>query len=249
MLKLYAVTHKSEKKYAKGRILIGVGANKNIPNVNLYDNTGNNIADKNKHYCELTALYWIWKNTNDDAVGLEHYRRFFCREKFFYYRPMKISEMQRALKKYDIILPRKENIGESVYSNYADSHYKSDMDLCGEIIKEKYPEYSNAFDAVMNEKYVCMANVFVAGKKLADEYCEWIFTILFEVEKRIDISERDAYQQRVFGFLSERLFNVWLHHKNLKVKYEHMRGFGEGGRLFRVLGRMFRKITGKHKSK
>ena len=245
MLKLYAVTHKQEKKYAKGRTLIGVGANKNILGVSVYDNTGDNIADKNKHYCELTALYWIWKNTNDEFVGLEHYRRFFAKEKFFYYRPMRIREMERVLKNYDIILPRRETIGESVYSNYEEFHYKSDMDVCGEVIKEKYPDFSEDFDAVMKESKIAMANIFVANKKLADEYCEWIFNVLFEVEKRITYLDRDAYQQRVFGFLSERLFNVWLRHKNLKVKYEHMRGFNEGGRLFRVIKRTLSKLKKK----
>lgn len=248
MIKIYSITHKNEKKYAKGRIPLGVGSNKNIINVNIYDNTGDNIADKNKHYCELTALYWIWKNTDDQIVGLEHYRRFLCKERFFYYRPVTKTEIKNLLNKYDIILPRFETLDEGVYSNYAKSHYQSDMDTCGEVIKEKYPEYVDDYEKVMASKRGCFANVFIAKKELADEYCEWIFNILFEVEKRINYLDRDAYQQRVFGFLSERLFNVWLLHKDLKVKYMHMRGFGESGRLFRVLRRIWCKITKKQKA-
>ena len=50
-------------------------------------------------------------------------------------------------------------------------------------------------------------------------YCEWLFKILFEVEKRTDISSYDSYQQRLYGFLGERLLNVWLRHRQAKVKY------------------------------
>ena len=43
----------------------------------IKDNTGENISDKNKNYCELTGLYWAWKNLNADYIGLAHYRRHF----------------------------------------------------------------------------------------------------------------------------------------------------------------------------
>ena len=55
-------------------------------------------------------------------------------------------------------------------------------------------------------------------KTLFDEYCSWLFSILFELEKRINISSYNLYEARVFGFISERLFNVWLEKQQLKVK-------------------------------
>lgn len=251
MLKVYAITHK-EYQFAKERTVIGVGANRSIEGVSLYDNAGENIADKNKSFCELTALYWIWKNTNDEYVGFEHYRRFFAKENFFSYREMTIKEMESILKKYDAILPIKNGIkGTTLYEQYAQAHYQSDMDICAEIIKEKYPEYYVDYKQALNVREGCRANVFVMSKKLMDEYCEWIFTILFEAEKRIDYSERDAYQQRVFGFLSERLFNVWLHHKKLKIKYLPIHDFNEGGKCLNLYRRGVRKLkrilTGKRK--
>ena len=60
--------------------------------------------------------------------------------------------------------------------------------------------------------------MFVMKKQLFDEYCSWLFSILFELEKRIDISGYNQYEARVFGFISERLFNVWLEKQQLKVK-------------------------------
>ena len=61
-------------------------------------------------------------------------------------------------------------------------------------------------------------NMFVMKKTLFDEYCSWMFNILFKLEKRIDISGYNQYEARVFGFISERLFNVWLENQQLKVK-------------------------------
>ena len=46
---------------------------------------------------------------------------------------------------------------------------------------------------------------------------KWLFSILSEVEKNIPPKD-DVYQNRTFGFMSERLFNVFLEYKKCKVK-------------------------------
>jgi hypothetical protein len=85
------------------------------------------------------------------------------------------------------------------------------------IITEKYPQYIDSFNKVMNGKNLHLFNMFICKKEYFDEYCNWIFGILFEVEKRIDISQYDVYQSRIYGFLGERLFNVWLESKKFKI--------------------------------
>ena len=70
----------------------------------------------------------------------------------------------------------------------------------------------------MNSRKLYIYNMFVMDKFLFDKYCIWLFDILFTLEKRIDIANYDKYNARVFGFLSERLFNVWLEKQNLNVK-------------------------------
>lgn len=239
-IKLFSVTHKAEIILPAGRVLIAVG-NNNIPNADYADNTGENIAEKNGTFCELTALYWIWKNFNAEYIGFEHYRRFFCQKSLFKASVLSKEKILKIIDKYDIILPKQLKAEPNVYEYYAKEHYKEDLDICIEIIKRDYPDYCEDLTAVMKSDRMNLFNMFVMPKNLMDEYCEWLFDILFKAEKQIDISGRDAYQSRVFGFLSERLFNVWLAHKKLKCYYAPVYNIGDRPFIFKFKG-LLRRI-------
>lgn len=189
------------------------------------DNTGENISIKNPNYCELTGLYWAWKNLDCEYIGLCHYRRYFAHKS----KSSKLEDKKQAiftrddyeqlLQQYDVILPKKRNYYiETVRSQYEHAHNKRDLDEIEKIIKMQYPSYIEAFEKVMNSRKLHIYNMFVMNKALFDEYCTWLFDILFTLEKRIDITNYDKYNARVFGFLSERLFNIWLEKKQLKIK-------------------------------
>ena len=60
-----------------------------------------------------------------------------------------------------------------------------------------------------------MFNMFVMRKHIADDYCEWLFDILGELEKRVDVSELNAFDARLFGRVSERLTDVWIEKNNV----------------------------------
>ena len=189
------------------------------------DNTGDNISIKNPNYCELTGLYWAWKNLDCEYIGLCHYRRYFSHKlrsnklEDKKYSILRKEDYEQLLQQYDVILPKKRNYYiETVRSQYEHAHNKQDLDEVEKIIKAKYPLYIEAFKKVMNSRKLYIYNMFVMKKSLFDEYCVWLFDILFTLEKRIDITNYDKYNARVFGFLSERLFNVWLEKKQLKIK-------------------------------
>ena len=212
---LYAVTHKELETAIPERTLIGVGKNRKLNGVFVYDNTKNNIAEKNPNYCELTAMYWIWKNDNSNVIGIEHYRRQFLGENGI----LKKKEVEKILDEYNLIAPRRKNLATSIYHAYSQKHYESDLIKVRKIIARLYPDFVADFDYLKKTNKVYLCNMVITRKEIYDNYCKWLFDILFTLEKEVDLSDRDPYQQRMYGFMSERLFNIYLHHySQMKIK-------------------------------
>ena len=223
-----------------------------LKNEDFYqDNLGVNIAEKNSSFCELTGLYWAWKNgvfENNQYVGLVHYRRYFV-GKTLYLKKKQIaseSELLSILDKYDVILPRKRDYFiESIYSHYQHAHHIKDLDLTRAVITELQPEYLKSFDTVMQGRKLHLYNMFVMPSEKASEYCRWLFSILFELEKRVDVTHYDNYQKRVFGFIAERLFNVWVLHNQLNVKFLPVVNLEGENLLKKAFGMIKRRIVKK----
>ena len=186
------------------------------------DNTGDNISNKNKNYCELTGLYWAWKNLDADYIGLVHYRRHFTIKRIRknkYSMPITKAELEPILKMTDVILPRKRQYFiETNYNQYVHAHHAIDLETTREIISEKYSHYLDAYDKSMKKTSGHRFNMFIMKRDKFEQYCTWLFDILFELENRLDISDYNAYDARVFGFVSERLLDVWVHTNNIEYK-------------------------------
>lgn len=185
------------------------------------DNTGDHISGKNKNFCELTGLYWAWKNLEADYIGLAHYRRHFTlknsgkKEE----RPITSVELAPQLAKTDVILPKKRNYFiETNYSQYVHAHHSVDLETTRQIISEIFPEYLDAYDASMKKTSGHRFNMFIMKRDIFDAYCEWLFDILFELEKRLDISAYSDNDSRVFGFVSERLLDPWIETNGIGYK-------------------------------
>lgn len=186
----------------------------------LGDDTGDHISQKNESYCELTGMYWLWKNMKCDIIGICHYRRFFWKNE----KLLGQKDIEETLKSYSMILPTTGSVKEeSVYAQYAARHNSRDLDICRQVIIERHPQYLQSFDFYMKTILVSVGNMWITRKDIYDRYCEWLFDILFEAEKRIDMTQYDSYQRRVMGFLSERLFRVWLLMQPEKVREEEIR--------------------------
>lgn len=190
------------------------------------DNEGENISLKNPYFCELTGLYWGWKNLNADYVGLSHYRRHFSIEKKLQKDRkgrmnsiLKEEQLKEILRSTDIIVPKKRNYYiENLYSHYKHTMYIEPLEETRKIIEEKYPNYLDEFDRLHKRTSAHMFNMFVMKKEIANEYCTWLFDILFELENRIDVTQYDDFHARFFGRISELLLDVWMNTNHLKYK-------------------------------
>ena len=230
------------------------------------DDTGDNISEKNKSYCELTALYWAWKNYdklgNPDYIGLCHYRRYFspnsiqknnCFEKsslfktilnkswfyiflkkkyflfrsyfnslslylFFFRHKSNTKIIKKNIPNYDIIVPKKRKYFVSVYQEYSSASKIQDLKKVIKIIKKIHPDYKNYIEKYFQNKETYSYSMMIMKKKIFFEYCSWFFPILFQLEKEISLRGRSPKDIRVFGYVGERLFSLWILKNQLRFK-------------------------------
>lgn len=206
---------------ARKTILVGAYKNQSNEKIDFFDNTKDNISNLNIFYSELTALYWIWKNDRSSIVGLEHYRRFFIEKNynFYSYKALSGKKIFNHLRKYDLIVPKPIKSSNSLYKNYYNSHHIADLEKVIKFLSKDFNEYKLILGFFKNTRLFYPANMFIAHRKIFEEYASWLFNILFNIDlKESELLIRDKYQQRVFGFLSERLFTYYLLNNNLKIK-------------------------------
>ncbi|MBQ6502917.1 MAG: DUF4422 domain-containing protein [Flexilinea sp.] len=207
------------------------------------DNTGDNISCKNSNYCELTGLYWAWKNLDADYIGLAHYRRHFSNGKLFGNKKDRVitgAELEKKLAGCDVLLPKLRNYWiETNYSQYTHAHHAIDLDTTRVILSEKFPDYLKAYDDSMRRTTGHRFNMFVMKRDKLDAYCTWMYDVLFELESRLDISFYSTNDARVFGFVSERLLDVWLKTKHVSYReipyvfMENQNWFIKGGNFLK----------------
>jgi len=134
------------------------------------------------------------------------------------------DQLLNLLEKYDAILPQPRILRYSVKEHYRRYHNLDDLKLLEAIIREKHPEYLQALNDVMESNQLYANNMFILKNQHFQEFMSWLFDILFEFEKRAVLSDYAGYQERVLGFIAERLLNVWFRKKSmncleLKVVY------------------------------
>ena len=207
-------------KYIKSLYLGCDGAEKagiDISNqADFYDNTGVNISDKNPNRCEMTAHYWVWKNrldTNDDYVGICHYRRTL---------DLSDDDLKRIEQNdVDVILP----YPMIHYPNAAIQHTwyvpEKDWELMRTIVSDLYPEYGRKFDEVFNAPEFYNYNMLVAKKRVFADYCAWLYPILDRIEELSEPRGSERHD-RYTAYLSESLETLYFMVNLNNLKIYHM---------------------------
>lgn len=219
--KIYIATHKlfTPPKDRLYKVVKGGSALHEIPQYKS-DAKGKNISRKNPNYCELTVLYWMWKNAKQNILGLCHYRRYFSLNGTD---PITLKEVKELFRSYNLVVPIPFDFGTTtVEENYALCHAIEDYQKCRELIYKHYPEYSAAFEEVSQSTSMYYCNMLVTTKELLNDYCSWLFPLLEYLESEIDLESYDDYNKRVFGFLSERLLPVWVVKNKAKLKIKEL---------------------------
>lgn len=238
VLKILVCCHKNDI-YRESDIFLPVHVGKANAGLSLNmqgDNVGKNISEKNSSYCELTGMYWAWKNLkNVDFIGLCHYRRYFdfkyVGRRFFPSTTIKTelfdtldlnisSKAESWLKKGGCIIAKPMHLHTSLYLQYCEGHYSPDVKVLGDVIHDTLPpEYLKGFwRYIVESNKFSPYNMFVMSWSQFDAYCSWLFPLLEEVEKRLDITHYPPFQKRVYGFLAERLLNLYVRTNHLKIK-------------------------------
>ncbi len=209
---------KDNKSIPDFAVPIQVGADLTTERVAvLTDNTGENISSRNVNYCELTALYWIWKNQlcrQDGAeyYGLYQYRRFLDLEEEDI-RRMKANQV-------DVVLSFPTMHEPDIREHHTRYVKESDWEAMLQALWELEPEAQKAYEEVLAQPYFYNYNMLVARRQVLADYCEWLFSLLERVEA---LSEPKGWERRdrYIGYLGENLMTLYFLANRNKWKIAH----------------------------
>lgn len=194
----------------------------------LRDDQGENISRKNPYYCELTALYWSWKNSSAKYKGICHYRRYLSKHYFGKNIKKEIytqKEMLEILSIYDLMLPKPKwrhhkNKLWHWYKHIEELENDVSYAVIKKAISDIYPDYLNELNNVYMGDKMIFCNVIYGRAEIVNKYCEWLFPVAKKIED-IYIKANDEVPTREIGFAGEYLLNVWImkNSEYLKIYY------------------------------
>lgn len=237
-----AVAYHKNSEFIKNDCLLPIQVGRVCSDIELNmqgDDSGDNISEKNFGYAELTAIYWLWKNSDADIKGLFHYRRFldlsankpkvadwyeyklsdaFSPQVFLKDIGIERNNIISLLEKYSIVTRRKEDLRSwsnyTVKSHYVAEHHADHLEKALKIIENDYPDYYPSANKLINGYESYFTNMFIMPNKQYDEYCSWLFDILFKIEKTINLYDKTlapaTTKARWAGFLGERLTAIYI---------------------------------------
>ena len=213
---IYVVTHK-ESEILEDELYKGLCVGKYKKDGMLSERDGVNITNYNDRINELTGLFWIWKNTTEDIVGMCHYRRFFKDGQ----QRAGADKIRENMEGADIILSEYVYLPWTVRQNIVQIEgYDLDAKAYRSFeqgIRDHQPEYLDAFEKVLNGRYFHVCNLFVTRREILNEFCEWLFSFILEATDRVNVGDGDYFQKRVCGYYGETMWSVWVQKQKYNV--------------------------------
>lgn len=185
----------------------------------VLDNTGDHISEKNGNYSELTGLYWIWKNRlqpgyygEDCYYGLAHYRRLL---------DLSDDDLLRIRDNdIDVVLPYPMPYDPNIEEHHKRYLSNEEWKAVLQALEELQPEYAGAFDKILNQEYFYNYNIIIARNKVLEEYCEWLFPILFRIEELNDLNGQKK-PNRYMGYVGETLETLYFMYNKDRFRIAH----------------------------
>lgn len=182
------------------------------------DDAGDGISERNATYCELTALWWLWRNCKSDYKGLVHYRRLLAspdpgrrRARDPLSRVASGEELRRLLADHDAVLPRKRRYYvETMRSHWDHTQPPEQLAETERVLSDLEPAYAAAFERALSARGAHMFNMMVMRADAFDAYCAWLFPVLEELTTRLDPAQFPPFQARYPGRVSELLLDAWV---------------------------------------
>ena len=170
-ISMYVIMHKDvkiPKKNGYKSLLVGGAVGNSANSVDYRDDNGDNVSEKNKSYCELTGMYWIWKNDNEsEIIGINHYRRFFTDNYFSMSsdKCLSVKKIENIMKEHDVIVSRAAIFGRAIKDVLTEAPSVKDMNAVKNAIDALYPGYSSDFQSFMNGNKYYPYNMLIMKKK------------------------------------------------------------------------------------
>lgn len=176
----------------------------------LQDHRGEHISDRNGNYCELTALYWVWKNKMEAGgpadggerqyYGLCQYRRGF---------DMTEDDLLRLWDNgVDAVLPYPLPYEPDIRVHHERYIKEADWRALLQALSELEPAYAAALPEILGQRYLYNYNVLLAKKEVLRDYCGWLFPILMRTEE-LSVPKGSERSDRYLGYMGETLETLY----------------------------------------
>lgn len=188
----------------------------------LSDDTGGNISAKNGNYSELTVLYWIWKNRlGDMGMAEESRRQYYGLAQYRRSLLLDSDDLFRIVdNEVDVVLPYPMPYEPNMNAHHERYLKETDWAVLLEVLAERYPDYAEGFGEILGQSYMYNYNIILARKRVLREYCEWLFSILEQVERR-STPRGSARSDRYLGYMGEALETLYFFHNRDRLNIVH----------------------------